>query len=967
MKTYSRKKQNRKKQSYRSLEKVLESNYLWVVPLAEKLELRAVPLSLFLSEILVKITESPISNSSHWQDFLDSYTKIWTFVSPENAATSVLLSEFIGNIEDVLNGLTYRFFKSPQTTQQKIASAITVFSRILQKKPQLIALWSFPEVFETLLGERVRPFVKLIYQIPSISMQVAESFPEIREMLFQSLFEMAAEQRADLNLFAEECMRECFLNLVIPKLEKSLSYDIKGYILLPIFKGAIESIPGQSCLNAVLNIISTPVHELTVYRIVAIGIQELGGLFVKLSQVISELCPPGLARELRKNQDDAGGLLPGVQASWELFLKTIDQDNLKEIRDYLSIPTGVIKHFASASVGTLYEIPLNDLGKQKFSVETALVKIKRPGIEELLAKQHTQLIGLCDQTIDLVELNQKISKNEKQELVGIAIALKRAITNYFIHSFNELDFTTEEVNANRVSEALGEHSEIKIPRYFVSTRDCVLLERVRGVKVTQIVKTKYLKKVDIADKIVVSYLSLLFDKGVVWADPHPGNILYDDKHNQISMIDLNPSFVWDSKTIDHFKNLLYRLMLRDTNGVYAALFDLVSRRDELQQNDTFALVQRFLENSDQSNSLTRFIGEFLKVLAENNLELKIEVQAAMRGLTQLALTCSSISVRNTFAQRIRHYFGWTYLLKTTLDVGVLRVLRTASTLLFNMMRENHDSDVGPVLDERDLLGISNQMRLLQLAGVCNLRLMRVSPDENPTLKLSSDESSLMISSSLKIVVLEATRPVTVQYQILIPTRNWLRDRQEFVKLSSIARNLSEIECLEQLRRNSLDDYWRIIEAWNKETVNLNVEQLKLIGEVKVASRKLVSLRFKNIFENPYAGVSFWSKIFWKMLIQTEYWKEETQQAYFVQVGKKLGNIPFTKLAFSTFYRVKMLVIAGQLHILRSQIKRLRYSLHLLPITIESLVEIILFGLSRQSPSRVLSTGGAHQRNLRNRD
>ena len=96
MKTYSRKKQNRKKQSYRSLERVLESNYLWVVPLAEKLELRAVPLSLFLSEILVKITESPISNSSHWQDFLDSYTKIWTFVSPENAATSVLLSEFIG-------------------------------------------------------------------------------------------------------------------------------------------------------------------------------------------------------------------------------------------------------------------------------------------------------------------------------------------------------------------------------------------------------------------------------------------------------------------------------------------------------------------------------------------------------------------------------------------------------------------------------------------------------------------------------------------------------------------------------------------------------------------------------------------------------------------------------------------------------------------------------------------------------
>ena len=358
-----------------------------------------------------------------------------------------------------------------------------------------------------------------------------------------------------------------------------------------------------------------------------------------------------------------------------------------------------------------------------------------------------------------------------------------------------------------------------------------------------------------------------------------------------------------------------------------------------------------LNSPETRGSLTRFVGELLRTLGENNVDLRIEVQAALRGLSQLALTSNAISVRNGFGLLFRRHFGAQEMVSAAWDVGFLQVARVLSAIVFELTRQAPEEDVGPVLDERDLSALDKRVQELTRANVCDVHLVRVSLEDHPHLKMSADGSLLLLTSNLQIEILEKRRPATVLYVIEIPNRQWLKERQEFVKLSSIARNFCIIECLEQLRRNSLDDYWRIVEAWSKPVSHRTVEETRLVGQVKTAARKLYALRFAGIWDTVLAGLPLSAQRVWKYLMTTESWREEAEQKYLTSARRKFANVIFTSLAFSTFYRIKMILIECIIWTLRRRIKKLRFNMSLLPMTTGRLEDLILFSLSRNFNER----------------
>jgi ubiquinone biosynthesis protein len=952
MQKVKRKKDSVKKKRIKS-EKFLKSlnteSYEWIKPLAKKIRLNADVIAKFISFVFAEIALLPFENQKNALSRFNLTKNVAKILFPKSDAILTQFEKSLYSLQENLTQVSSDILKDTEVTHELICPIIEVAASTIEENPALIALFGQPHILEVAFGPLGEKIVGLIKIIPALSTHAAEKFPDLKEMLFRALFQLKKDERNKLYKLAENILGEVYREKVFPHLKKTLSADPRGKVLAPILLGAIESIPGESCINAVLAIACTPHHELSNGRIIAIAIQEMGGLYIKISQVIAELCPPSLARQLRTTQDDAGGLFPSIEKSWEYLLEVLSKREFSHWKKYFTLPEKPIRHFASASVGALYNFELNEKGKEKFGVSHVLVKLQRPNLEELFQSQCDDILNLIEQAHEAILEDSTLTSAMSSELIGLAAALKRAVLNYNNQSQKELDFNEEEKNAEKVRHALGNNSSVKIPKFFETSKEVVFMECVSGTKVTKIVQTKYLERREIADNISKTYIDLLFTKGVVWADPHPGNILYDDEKDQVSMVDLNPCYVWDAKTRQEFKHLIYRLLLRDAQGIYKTLYYLVDNKESLHSNEIVDALHDFLNYKMNGTNLTRFVGEFIKILNENQIDLKIEVQAALRGLSQIALTTASISCRNNFGKILREQFSLKELLGTVWDVGIIRVIKIIFSMLFELTRQMPDQDIGPVLDERDLLAISNRTKELALANVCKVKLSRVSPEDHPNLKISQDGQVLLITSDLHIEVLDKVKPATVQYKIEIPSKSWLKDRQEFVKLSSIARSFCIIECLEQLRRNSLDEYWKIVESWNKPVHLRTAQESYLIGEAKIAASDLYSIRFKNIWKASTSDFYLSSAFAWKSLVLVESWKETSKQNYFISQKKKLKEIPFANIAYSGFFRLKFLFLEALLWFMRRHINNLKFSMHLLPMSTQELEDLVLLGLSRKMP------------------
>lgn len=934
---------NRKKQ----LEKLASQDLSWIPPLAHKVGEHADVIAEYLSEVLAQV----ITQKSLEPEFIRSR---WTLA---RTVTTVLFPKASGPISEIertfsaaeaaITGAGAELLRDPNFTRNMLPPLIRMAAQAIEENPGFVIFFTHTELMNEIFGDASSTLKLFIDIIPALSQKANETLPEFREAFFNSLSNLDEAKREELAKLVEDVLQEVYKLQIVPQLKILFANDPRGKVLTPILEGAILAIPGDVSLNTLLSIACTPRSQLNAGRMIAIAIQQMGGMYIKLSQVIAELCPPSLSRELRTNQDDAGGLFPSSEKSWEYFLSLFNRADLEHLQDLFAPPNEPQKHFASASVGALYEMKLSQKGRGEWGVQTVLIKVQRPGLQNLFKVQAGHLVKLCDETDKALWEDESFSDEIKKELSGISTAIRRSIINYCNQSSSELDFREEKKNADRVRAGLPpDENLVKIPKFFFSSVDLLITERMPGTKVTKIVQSKYLERRQIADRIAKTYLELLFEKGIVWADPHPGNILFDDITNRVSMIDLNPCFVWDESTRANFIHLIYRLLLRDAKGVYVRLYSLVHDQEALHSSKLLEELERFLKTPTVNGGLVRFVGEFLRTLAENNVELRVEVQAALRGLSQVALTSTAISARNSFGALLRHHFGVKELFLTAWQVGFRRVTDVITGLLFELIRHTPRGDVGPVLDERDLGVLNKRTRELTIAGVCNIRMVRRSPEDHSNLALSADGVSLLNSSDLKIKILEKRRPVTVKYIIEIPSRGWLRERQEFVKLSSIAQKFCIIECMEQLRRNSLDDYWHIVEAWNKEPMARTVDETKLVGQVKIAARKLYALRFARIWETEFVALPYSSRVIWKLLIFVESMREEAEQKYLRSLKAKLGKVILANLGFSTFYRMKMLTIEGFLYLIRNQVTSNKYSMNLLPMSTQKLEELVLFGLSR---------------------
>jgi len=247
-----------------------------------------------------------------------------------------------------------------------------------------------------------------------------------------------------------------------------------------------------------------PEETLTHARRLRLTLEELGPTFVKLGQILStrsDLLPPDYLDELSLLQDEV------APASWEDIKELLESEwdaPIDEMFEDISpIP------IASASLAQVYPARLS-------SGETVVIKVQRPGIEEIV-----------NLDIDILyDLAQQVQKNTT---FGERYEVRELAEEFAISLRDELDFRREGRNADRFRENFEEEKHIYVPRIYwdYTTRRVIIQERVSGIKVDDIdaLDRAGYDRHRLATYSAEFVLKEVLEDGFFHADPHPGNLM----------------------------------------------------------------------------------------------------------------------------------------------------------------------------------------------------------------------------------------------------------------------------------------------------------------------------------------------------------------------------------------------------------------------------------------------------------
>ena len=246
------------------------------------------------------------------------------------------------------------------------------------------------------------------------------------------------------------------------------------------------------------------------YRSIAQGYKHLalrlGGVWIKVGQFLSariDVLPEVITAELSDLQDEVPAesieamtsvLNQEFGPSWETRFPWLDPEPL-----------------ASASLGQVHRARLE-------GGETVVVKIQRPGIQELIQ-------------VDLASLARVIGWLKHYRPVSRRVNLDALLDEFSRTLWEEVDYIAEAKNAIRFHEMFADDPQVRIPLvYEESTTKLVLtLEDVYFIKITDYaaIDASGVDRAEVADRLFHTYLKQIFEEGFFHADPHPGNLFVE--------------------------------------------------------------------------------------------------------------------------------------------------------------------------------------------------------------------------------------------------------------------------------------------------------------------------------------------------------------------------------------------------------------------------------------------------------
>lgn len=237
---------------------------------------------------------------------------------------------------------------------------------------------------------------------------------------------------------------------------------------------------------------------------------ELGGLMIKVGQFMSsrlDVLPPEITRELEGLQDEvAPESIERIRSQAEAELGMALEQAFAE---FDPVP------IAAASLGQAHRARLSPGIAADLGFEDVVVKVQRPGIEQIVA-------------IDLSALRRVARWLSRVRLVSSRADAPALVEEFAATSLEEIDYLHEGANAERFAADFAEDPRIAAPVvvWDRTTLRVLTLSDVTAIKISDVaaLTAAGIDPAAVAQELARATFQQIFVAGFFHADPHPGNI-----------------------------------------------------------------------------------------------------------------------------------------------------------------------------------------------------------------------------------------------------------------------------------------------------------------------------------------------------------------------------------------------------------------------------------------------------------
>jgi ubiquinone biosynthesis protein len=454
---------------------------------------------------------------------------------------------------------------------------------------------------------------------------------------------------------------------------------------------------------------TAPERHAPIARRIRCALEECGGMFVKLGQMLStrpDLVSSPIADELATLQDQ---VRPANPAAMGLVVR----------QEYDAPAESVFATFdwepiAAASIGQAYRATLP-------SGDAVIVKVQRPRIAESV-----------DRDLDVLD---EIAKAIESRTTWGAEYGVRSLTSEFAERLREeLDFRSEARNCIEVGAHLAEDSLVRVPVVYeeMTTERVLVMEWLDGVSVRDSAAIDALgvdRKV-LADELLRTMLQQMLVEGRFHADPHPGNVMVL-ADGQIGLIDFGATGVLDPLQQAAVRDVMLGMATNDPELLRQAMLQVATLRRPVDDDELERALARFMGrhlSSGEAPSPTMF-NDLLQMLFSYGVQLPAELSTFFRALITLDGTLTVLAPGyNTIAAAERIANEWIHSAVTPESVtGIAReelvrllpmlrrLPRQVDRLVSTAQRDGLRARVSLFADERDVQVVTRLVNRVVLA------------------------------------------------------------------------------------------------------------------------------------------------------------------------------------------------------------------------------------------------------------
>ena len=363
----------------------------------------------------------------------------------------------------------------------------------------------------------------------------------------------------------------------------------------------------------------------------------LGPTFIKLGQLLStrpDILPPAYIEVLEDLQDDV------PPAPWAESRRVLEDElgPIEETFDDFSEES-----ISGASLGQVYTA--------RYRGEDVAVKIRRPGIEELVEA-------------DLKAIRWSLPIVRRFIGGGRAFSLENLSDEFAKTIREEMDYGREREMLEEIRANFEGNDEIRIPRAYeeASGPRVLTMEYIGGTKISRIddLDAAGLDRTAIAMTLQRVYLQMIVEDGVFHADPHPGNLAVDDD-GAVIFYDFGMSGRVDPYIQEKIVEFYVAVARQDIDAILDTLIAMgtlspEADRDVMGEVMELAIADASGEDIEQ-NRVNQIIEQVESTMYEFPLRLPRNLALVLRVATVVEGVCVTLDPEFDFISTATDYLG----------------------------------------------------------------------------------------------------------------------------------------------------------------------------------------------------------------------------------------------------------------------------------------------------------------------